>query len=324
MTDPTDVEGGSGPLVAGVEMGGTKVSCRLARHPLRPLHDATFPTTGPDETLGRVVEHLGRGRSRWGPVRGVGLGSFGPVEIRVGHPGHGRLTATPKPGWPGVDVVGPVAEAIGAPVHLDTDVNAAALGESAHGHGRDVDSLVYLTIGTGIGGGHVVGGEIVGALGHPEMGHVAVARRAGDDVEGTCPTHGDCWEGLASGTAMRARWARPAEALTGAELDEAVRTEAWYLAAGLEQVVLTIAPHRIVLGGGVMSMPGLLEATRLELADRLGRYPGIAEHTEPGFVRSSGLDGLAGLVGATSLGLAAAGAAATTRRASDRRPRHEG
>ena len=168
---------------------------------------------------------------------------------------------------------------------FDTDVTGAALGEGRWGAARGLRSFVYVTVGTGIGGGAVVGGAPVHGLPHPEMGHVSVTRLPGDDFPGICPFHGDCLEGMACGPAMAARWGRPAEELAGADLERAVDVEAHYLAAGLRNVVYVLAPERIVLGGGVAGLPGLLPALRARLAAALAGYPGAAGPRRAGRVR---------------------------------------
>jgi fructokinase len=194
------------------------------------------------------------------------------------------------------------------PVGFDTDVNGAALGEGRWGAARGLDSFVYVTVGTGIGGGAVVGGAPVHGLPHPEMGHVSVSRLPGDDFPGICPFHGDCLEGMACGPAIAARWGRPAEELRGDDLRRAVDVEAHYLAAGLRNVVYALAPERIVLGGGVAGLPGLLPSLRARLAGALAGYPGLPEHGGDAFVVPPGLGGAAGAAGALALAEAAAAA----------------
>ena len=162
---------------------------------------------------------------------------------------------------------------------------------------RGLGSFVYLTVGTGIGGGAVVEGRVLHGLGHPEMGHVAVPRRPGDAFPGVCPFHGDCLEGMASGPAVAARFGRRAEELSAGDRETAVATVAWYLAAGLGSLVYALAPDRIVIGGGIGSMPGLVARTHRELIARFGGYPGLAEHADDRFVVPAGLGSLAGPLG---------------------------
>jgi fructokinase len=262
---------------------------------------ARLPTRDPAATIADAVAFFRAAADDGHPIDALGVASFGPLELRPGHPRHGCITTTPKPGWPGTDLLGPLREALGVPVALDTDVAAAALAEGRLGATRGVRSFVYVTVGTGIGGGAVVDGTPVHGLPHPEIGHVSVARLPGDELPGVCPFHGDCLEGMASGPAIAARWGRPAEELDGADLARAVEVEAHYLAAGLRNVVYALAPERIVLGGGVARMSGLLPAVRTRLSEALGGYPGLPEQAAADFVVAPALGPAAGATGALLL-----------------------
>ena len=202
-----------------------------------------------------------------------------------------------KPGWAGADIAGAFQRALGLPVGFDTDVNAAALAEGRWGAARGLASFVYLTLGTGIGGGAMVDGRLLRGLGHPETGHIAVPRRPGDTYEGICPFHGDCFEGMASGPAVGARFGRRAEHLEGADQAAAAELVGFYLAAGVRSITYTLAPERVVVGGGLSAMPGMLDAARVELRGQLNGYPGLTEHTEPGFLVPAELGGNAGPAG---------------------------
>ena len=205
----------------------------------------------------------------------VGVGSFGPLDLRPGSPTYGYVAATPKPGWPYANLLGPIREALNLPVALDTDVNAAALGEHRWGAGVGLDSLVYITVGTGIGGGAVVAGRPLHGASHPEMGHGRIPHdREVDPFEGFCPYHVDCLEGLASGPAIEARWGHPAELLP--EDHPAWDLEAGYLAAGIANIVLILSPHRIVVGGGVMKQRHIFPMIRERVVELLHGY-GITE-----------------------------------------------
>ena len=205
----------------------------------------------------------------------VGVGSFGPLDLRPGSPTYGYVAATPKPGWPYANLLGPIRKALNLPVALDTDVNAAALGEHRWGAGVGLDSLVYITVGTGIGGGAVVAGRPLHGASHPEMGHGRIPHdRAVDPFEGFCPYHVDCLEGLASGPAIEARWGHPAESLP--EDHPAWDLEAGYLAAGIANIVLILSPQRIVIGGGVMNQRHLFPMIRERVVKLLHGY-GITE-----------------------------------------------
>ncbi len=296
-------------ILGGIEAGGTKFLCLIADRDGTILARDRFPTREPGETMADVVSFFGRAAADGHRPEAVGIGSFGPLELRPG-PGYGRVTATPKKGWEGTDLVGPVRAALGVPVALDTDVNAAALGEARWGAGRGLRTFIYITVGTGIGAGVLVDGRPIHGLVHPEMGHLSVPREPDDDFAGLCPFHGACLEGMASGPAMAARWGRPAEELEGAILTQAVSLEARYLAAGLRNMVYSIAPERIVVGGGVVGLPGLLPAIRGRLVELLGGYPGLGEHVEEAFVSMAGLGQMAGPRGTLVLAELAAAAGA--------------
>jgi fructokinase len=284
-----------GALYGGLEAGGTKFICIVGTDPESIVDTMRIEVTRPDETIPAAVGFFRRAIGRGIALESIGIGSFGPLELRPDHPRFGSILTTPKAGWMGADLVEPF-RAFGLPVAIDTDVNAAALGEGRWGAGRGLGSFVYLTVGTGIGGGAIVDGRVVRGLGHPEMGHVAVPRRLADDFPGVCPFHGDCLEGMASGPAIAARFGRRAETLADGERDEAVAIAAFYLAAGIRSLVYALAPERVVVGGGLGSMPGLVAATGRELVAQLAGYPGLAEHGDS-FVVPAGLGGMAGPAG---------------------------
>jgi fructokinase len=240
--------------------------------------------------------------ARYEPIRSLGIASFGPLELRPSHPEFGHITRTPKPGWSGTDLVSPFTGELGVPVAIDTDVNGAALAEVRWGAARGLRNAVYLTVGTGVGGGAVIDGRPIAGLVHPEMGHVSISRLPGDDFEGVCPFHGDCFEGMASGPAIEARWGRPAEEVE--DTDRMVEIEAATIAAGLRQIVYVLAPERVVLGGGVSKLPGLHERVNAALVEQMSDYAVMAGHRS-GFVVPPGLGDDAGVAGALALAIAA-------------------
>ncbi len=284
----------------GIEAGGTKFVCGVGTGP-DDVVVTRFPTRDPASTLADVVGFFTRRMSQGDRIDAIGIASFGPLELRPERSGFGRIMRTPKPGWSGVDIMGAIGDAFDVPVGLDTDVNGAALAEARWGAARDVRSSLYLTVGTGIGGGAIVDGEPIHGLVHPEMGHVAVDRAARDAFEGRCPFHRDCLEGMTSGPAIAERFGAPAEALVGPERDEARRLVAWYLASGLRSLVYAVAPERVVVGGGLSHLPGVIPRIRVALMDRLGGYPGLVEHSRAGFVVPAELGDLAGVSGALLL-----------------------
>ena len=281
-----------------VEAGGTKFVCLVGSSPDDVVARTRIPTgSEPGATLDAVTAFFAEQE----PVAAVGIASFGPVELRPGHPAYGRITSTPKPGWRDVDLVGPIEEALRVPVGFDTDVAGAALGEGRWGAARGLGSFVYMTVGTGIGAAAVVGGRLATGLGHAEMGHISVPRQPGDDYPGGCPYHADCLEGMAAGGTLAARFGRPGEQLDGADLRQAVEWEAGYLAAGLRTIVYTVIPERIVIGGSVAELPGLLPLVRSTLLETMNGYGVLPEHAADDFVVPAGLGGMAGPAGALVL-----------------------
>ncbi len=297
-------------MFGGVEAGGTKFVCVVGTGPDDIAETLRIDVAGPVETLDAALGFFRRTLAGGRRLDAIGIGSFGPLELRRSHPRYGSITTTTKPGWSGTDVVGPFATAFGIPVGFDTDVNAAALAEGRWGAARGLGSFVYLTLGTGIGGGAVVEGRLLHGFGHPEMGHVAVPRRPGDPFEGVCPFHGDCFEGLASGPAVAARFGRRAEHLEGADRTAAAELVGFYLAAGVRSIVYALAPERVVVGGGLSGMPGMVAAARAALRAQLNGYPGLAEHAEPAFLVRAQLGGAAGPAGTLILAAQAAERAA--------------
>jgi fructokinase len=275
-------------LLGAIELGGTKTVCGVGTNP-EDLVQHRFGTSDPSTTLTTAIDFL----TEFPDVAAVGIASFGPVELRRPHADYGYITTTPKKEWPQTDVVGPVSSALGVPVGFDTDVDAAALGEGRWGAARGLANYVYVTVGTGIGGGAVVNGQVAHGLVHPEMGHVSVIRRQDDFFEGTCPFHGDCLEGMASGPAVASRWGTRTEEV-GAD---AIDLEAYYLAQGLRNIIYTLAPERIVVGGGLAALAGLLPSLRLELEKTLGGYPALKELKTDEFVSRVGLGDDSGVLG---------------------------
>lgn len=288
-------------MFGGVEAGGTKFVCVIGSGPEDIVETLRIDVGAPGETLEATLAFFRRAIASGVRLDAIGIASFGPVELRAANPRYGSITTTPKPGWSGTDVVGPFVAAFGLPVGFDTDVNAAALAEGRWGGARGLASWVYLTLGTGIGGGVVVDHRLIHGLGHPEMGHITVTRRPGDRFDGVCPFHGDCFEGLASGPAVEARFGRRAEHLEGAERDAAAELVGFYLAAGVRTLAYALAPERFVVGGGLGSMAGVVDSARATLRRQLDEYPGLPEHVAADFLVPAELGGMAGPAGALIL-----------------------
>ena len=285
-------------LYGGVETGGTWCVCALGSGPDDIRAREQFRTTTPEETLERIVAFF-----RAQPVpAAIGIGSFGPVDPNPASPTWGYVTTTPKAGWQRTPVASVIRDALGVPVAFDTDTSAAAMGEHRWGAGRGDHSVCYLTIGTGIGAGLVLDGHPLRGLVHPEAGHIRIPHdHRLDPFRGVCPVHGDCWEGLASGTAMAERWERPAEKLPDGH--PAWSLEAEYLALGILNIVCIASPQRVIVGGGVMGHPHLIEAVRDRLRALLAGYldtPMLGEHIDRYLVPPK-LGDDAGVLGALAL-----------------------
>ncbi len=254
-------------MFGAIEAGGTKFVCGVGTGP-EDLEVIRIPTTTPEATLKQTTDFFQNSAK---PIRAIGIGSFGPLDLHPESAAFGHITSTPKPGWQNYDIAGVVSSELGVPVGIDTDVNAAALGEGRWGSAVGLSDFMYLTVGTGIGGGAVVNGSIVHGMVHPEMGHIRVPHdRSRDPFEGTCPFHADCLEGLASGPAIAARWGMAAEDLP--DHHEAWTLVAHYLALGLVSWICTLSPQRIIMGGGVMKKQNLFSMMRRELSSLLNGY----------------------------------------------------
>jgi fructokinase len=290
-------------LWGGIEAGGTKFVCAVAGDDGEFVDATTFPTTMPDQTIGQAIEFL----QQQGGLAAIGISCFGPVDLTPGSPTYGTITTTPKPSWANTDIVGCIRQTIDVPVGFDTDVNGAALGEHRWGAAQGLDTFIYLTIGTGIGGGGMVNGKLIHGLVHPEMGHMRLPHDLSrDPFAGACPFHGDCFEGLANGPAIEARWGRRGETLPPDH--PAWALEAHYIALGVVNLVCTLSPQRVILGGGVMQQAHLFPMIRSEVQQLLNGYVkagAILERIDE-YVVPPGLGSRAGVKGAIALAQQAA------------------
>jgi fructokinase len=261
-------------MYGAIEAGGTKFVCGVGDAGRGSLETATIPTRNPDQTFADVAAFF-EGVARHGPIEAIGIATFGPVELRPASPRFGQILATPKPAWEGTDMLARTRAILDVPLGLDTDVNAAALAEAAAA-GSDITQLAYVTVGTGIGIGLVSDGKAVHGMGHPEVGHILVRRHpAHEGFAGVCPFHGDCLEGLASGPAVAAAWGSSAPHFAPDHPFWAVESD--YLGQLCMTLLLTMAPERIVLGGGVMNQQPLFGLVRQRTVDLLAGYlPGLA------------------------------------------------
>jgi fructokinase len=294
------------PLYGAIEAGGTKFVCALGHADGTIVAESRLPTTDPSCTLPAMVEFLRQASRQHGPLNGIGIGSFGPVVLDRRSPRYGFIGKTPKPGWSDANIVGAVRAEFACPVGFDTDVNAAALAEHRWGAGRDIDSLVYITVGTGIGGGVLANGSPLHGLMHPEIGHLFVRRHPLDAAFlGSCPFHGDCLEGLASGPAIKLRSDRELSLL---DADHPQWTlEADYLGQLCATLVLTVSPQRIIMGGGVMNQSRLFPLIHQRMLHWLAGYIDrveLLQHADR-YVVPPALGARAGVMGALALALSA-------------------
>lgn len=258
-------------IFAGIELGGTKCVCTLGTGPDDIRAQLTVATSDPRTTLQAIADLLERWRADFGEPAALGIASFGPVDLRHGSPGYGRIQATPKAQWQGVDLVGFFSRCFPGPIALTTDVIGAALAEGRWGAARGLTDYAYVTVGTGVGVGLIASGVPLMGIHHPEMGHVRIARMPGDDWPGSCPFHGACLEGLASGPAIEARCGQPAVHVpAGSPVWETVAHALTQLA---HLLAVSVAPQRILIGGGVVSdRPELFAGIRRGLAHSLNGY----------------------------------------------------
>jgi fructokinase len=294
-------------IYGAIEAGGTKFVCAVANESGAILAERRLPTLDPEVTLAAVCRFLQEQFALLGAPRALGVGSFGPVHLDPSSPRYGHIGLTPKAGWSGTDMVGRLLSEFRCPVGFDTDVSAAALAEHRWGAARNVENLVYVTVGTGIGGGILVNGAPLHGLMHPEIGHLFPRRHELDlDFQGVCPFHRDCLEGLASGPAIVARCGAELHALPAASPQWEI--EADYLGQLCAQLVVTVSPQRIVLGGGVMSQAQLLPPVRARLLHWLGGYIDRAEILTgfEQYVQPAALGARTGVLGALVLALEAA------------------
>ncbi len=289
-------------LWGGIEAGGTKFVCAIGTGPDNLPAVEEFSTTTPDETIGRAIKFFKQQTNQAESLKAIGIGSFGPVDPDPTSPTFGYITSTPKPGWSHTEFAGRVKKTLDVPVRFDTDVNAAALGEHKWGAAQGLGTFVYLTVGTGIGGGAMVHGKLTHGLVHPEMGHIRIPHDLGEDpYKGLCPFHGDCLEGLATGPAIEDRWGQRAETLP---VDHpAWSLEAYYLALGLVNMICILSPQRIILGGGVMKQTHLFPLIRTHVKNLLNKYikdPTILEKIDE-YIMPPKLGSKAGVLGAIAL-----------------------
>lgn len=291
-----------GPHYGAIEAGGTKFRCAIGASTGGILDDCRIPTRDPVTTLGAVENYFQSAQAKLGPVECIGIGAFGPVQVNNRSARFGFITSTPKPGWSNTDLLEPLRRGLGRPLCLDTDVNVAALGEWCWGAGQGLESLAYVTVGTGIGAGVVHNGRPVHGLMHPEFGHIRIQRHPADlEFAGVCPFHGDCLEGLISGPAILARTGRTLADVSATHLIWEFAAD--YLGQLSALLVLSHSPERIVFGGGVMQQR-LLHAISGRMLHWLGGYPALQEIERASFITGPALGAQSGVKGALAMAMA--------------------
>lgn len=257
-------------LFGALEAGGTKMVCAIGNEHGEILEQVSFPTLTPEETLPQIVAYF-----QDKEIAALGIACFGPVDLNKASKTYGFITSTPKIAWQNVDMVGTFHKALGVPVGFDTDVNGSLLGEVTWGCAQGLTDAVYLTIGTGIGGGVMTNGKLLHGMMHPELGHIRMVLHKDDKYAGHCPYHGTCLEGLACGPAIEARWGKKAVEL--ADEPKVWEIESYYLAQALVSCIFLLSPQKIILGGGVMHQEHLFPLIRENVKALLNDYLHTAE-----------------------------------------------
>lgn len=280
-----------------LEAGGTKMVCAIGNEKGEILEQLSIPTETPETTVPKLLSfYEGKG------IEALGIGCFGPIDLKRGSDTYGFITTTPKLAWQNYNIAGVFQNALGVPVGFDTDVNGSALGEHTWGIGRGLDSCIYITIGTGVGVGIISDGKLVHGMLHPEGGHILLQRLSGDTYQGFCPFHRNCFEGLAAGPAIEGRWGKKAASLSA---DNRVwEMEAEYIAQALINYTCILSPQRIILGGGVMHQKQLFPMIRTRFKELMNGYLKTKELEDlDSFIVPQSLDDKQGIMGALKLGM---------------------
>jgi len=252
-------------LLGALEAGGTKMVLAIGKEDGQILEQISIPTETPAITISKIIDYF---KSK--NVEALGIGSFGPIDLDHSSKTYGYITSTPKLAWANYDIVGSIKKELSIPIGFDTDVNASALGEATWGSIKGLSSGIYITIGTGVGIGVYMNGELLHGMLHPEAGHILLSKHPLDTFEGVCPYHPNCLESLASGPAIEKRWNKKAYELK--DQAEVWEMEAFYIAQGIVDFILTLAPHKIILGGGIMHQEQLFPLIRSKVAELLNGY----------------------------------------------------
>lgn len=291
-------------LYGALEAGGTKMICAVGNESGQILDQVSIPTTTPEETMPKIIEYFKEKLNPENPddkIQALGVACFGPVDVRKNSKTYGNILYTPKIPWRNFPIVQALRDALdNIPVGFDTDVNGSILGEATWGTAKGLTDAVYFTIGTGIGMGVMSGGKLVHGMLHPEAGHLFMTPVEGDNYKGHCPSHGMCFEGMASGPAIADRWGKPGKDL--ADNPEVWELEAKYIAQALTSIIYTLSPQKIILGGGVMSQPQLFPLVRKYVLEYINGYIDTKElRNINAYITPAALNGNQGIMGALKL-----------------------
>lgn len=279
-----------------LEAGGTKMVCAIGDETGKIFEQISLPTKTPEETVPAMIEYFQKAK-----VDALGIGCFGPIDPDKRSKTYGYITSTPKLAWANYDIVGAFEKALGIPVGFDTDVNGSVLGEATFGQAKGKSSVIYITIGTGVGVGVYIEGKLLHGMLHPEAGHVMIRRREDDTYEGKCPYHKACLEGMAAGPAVEERWGEKAVRLK--DRKEVWDLEAYYIAQALTGYILTLSPEMIILGGGIMHQEQLFPLIRSYVTEMLNGYIQTDELKDiDHYIVPASLNDDQGIMGALELG----------------------
>lgn len=284
-------------IYGGIEAGGTKMICVIGDENGRILDRMQIPTKTPEETMPLMIDYF-----KDKDIKALGIACFGPIDLNRDSKTYGYITSTPKLAWKNYDIVGAFKKELGVPIGFDTDVNGSLLGEITWGCAKGLTDALYLTIGTGVGGGVMAGGKLLHGMLHPELGHIKMAVADGDTYKGKCPYHGTCFEGMAAGPAIEDRWGKKAVEL--ADDDKVWDLESTYIAQALCTYILTLSPQIIILGGGVMHQEQLFPLIRKKVLEQLNGYVLTKELTDiDNYIVPASLNDDQGIMGSIKLAM---------------------
>ncbi len=284
-------------VLGALEAGGTKMVCAIGNENGKIIKQVKFPTTTPEETMPPIIEYFKKH-----DVDAIGIACFGPIDLNTDSDTYGYILNTPKLAWKNYNIVGAVKDELHIPVGFDTDVNGSMLGEATWGCAKGLTDAIYITVGTGIGGGVLSGGKLQHGMLHPELGHILMVPGKGDNYKGKCPYHGTCFEGMAAGPAIEERWGTKAEQLV--DKAEVWELEAYYIAQAIVNYIMILSPQKIILGGGVMHQLQLFPLIRQKVKELMAGYIETSELKDiDNYICPASLNDDQGIMGAIKLAI---------------------